>query len=780
MKLYEFQKEDIRKWYYDMDGRGIFAWAIGSGKGQPYGSKVLTVEGWINIESLKLGDMIYSSDGVAYPVTGVFPKQEIDTYKFSYSDKSSCVFDKDHLHIVRSLRDRYCEKKYRANRGWRVLPTTYFLDKKLIHGWNKFYDIPIIKPVKYTEKSIKIDPYVLGVLLGDGCLKSMANFTNSEPYIIEKMTKLLEEFKLSSKDNDHRITYCKHGLNPMLDHLRFYGLYGKGSHEKHIPEEYLFSEEDIRWKLLNGLMDTDGYVESGTAMITTTSEKLRDGIIELCRSLGSLPTYITKENPQYTHNNELRYGRTAYIIRLGNLYKNPFTLPRKAVLWNDNRKLNNCRYIINIEYVGKQKTVCISVDSPDHSYVTENFVVTHNTCVGSSIVKRFVNMGKQVLVVATKSLIPDWIDNLNELEVHTYNYQSKRKQELQQVSIISYDNLSKVVMEHYDFVIADEVHRAKSYNSKRGQYFREIAKKARYLLMMSGTLHQYRDASELINYLWCLDSNVIRKSIPENITRFRQYHCKEVVDNKRRFYVTLKSGADLINNLLQRHVCVRKLEDILDLPEHQIIKQKITCNFDEEELANKLSEDLNMSIDMAYEKPHIMHALQMANGINPDTKVLENREKLDALFDKVSNIPEEEQVIIWTYWKSFTKAAGEMFHVKHIDGDTSDADRKQIIDNFKSGQQRILVASMGTISEGFNLQNCHVQIFANIWYDYIKYEQCKGRIYRNGQTHRTITYLLCSRDTIEEEAMNVLNQKLTMAEANNYLKSVLLKRYGGR
>ncbi len=403
------------------------------------------------------------------------------------------------------------------------------------------------------------------------------------------------------------------------------------------------------------------------------------------------------------------------------------------------------------------------------------------THCGSGIVKKFVDMNMQVLVVATKSLISDWIYNMSEHGVHVYNYQNKKKQDSSQVSIVSYDNLGKVAINRYDLIIADEVHKAKTYSSKRGKLFREMARKARYLLMMSGTLWQCRDSVELINYLWCIDTPLIRNSLPDQITRFRQAHCKEIVDNSgRRFHVTLSSGVKLINSLMEPHVSTRKIEDILDLPEHTIIKQAVQCDYDQKELAAKLQEDLNMAIDMAYDKPHIMHALQMANGIDPESKELKCKDKLTALIDKLESIPEEKQVIIWTYWRSFTKAVGEALGVQYIDGDTSDKDRQQIIHSFKQGNSRYLVASMGTIAEGFNLQNCSIQIFANIWYDYIKYEQCKGRIFRNGQKSRTLTYLFFSKGTIEEEAMTVLNQKMGMSEANNYLRSILLKRYGGK
>lgn len=121
--LFPFQKFIVKK-ALRAGKYAVFA-ECGLGKGQPYGSKVLSLDGWINIEDLNIGDMICSSDGKFYPVTGVYPKTEIDTYRFHFSDGVSHVFDVDHLHIVRTNNDR--QRKH----PWSVISTRDMLNKNI-------------------------------------------------------------------------------------------------------------------------------------------------------------------------------------------------------------------------------------------------------------------------------------------------------------------------------------------------------------------------------------------------------------------------------------------------------------------------------------------------------------------------------------------------------------------------------------------------------------------------------------------------------------------------
>ena len=197
-KLYNFQK-DIVRWALAKGRAAIFA-DCGLGKGQPIGSNVLTPNGWVEIQELKVGDSVISSDGKPHKVKGVFPKGEIDTYRFYFSDGVSQVFDKDHLHIVRTNNDRQ-----RGN-DWRVMSTTDLLNcGNLRYGKDnksRNYDIPIVQPVEFAKQDFIISPYILGVLLGDGSLQSNIVFTSADKELLDRVqNELPNDIKIKKKEH---------------------------------------------------------------------------------------------------------------------------------------------------------------------------------------------------------------------------------------------------------------------------------------------------------------------------------------------------------------------------------------------------------------------------------------------------------------------------------------------------------------------------------------------------------------------------------------------------
>ena len=150
-------------------------------------------------------------------------------------------------------------------------------------------------------------------------------------------------------------------------------------HNKHIPSQYLRSAKRQRLALLQGLMDTDGHcTKRGQCEFTTTSERLRDGVLELIRSLGWKPTW--------KKGNAILNG-----IRIGNKYRIQFwpdqpvfRLSRKATRQQSRRPTRSqWRQIVSVEPVSSVPMRCIAVDSPSHLYLAgESMVPTHNTALG--------------------------------------------------------------------------------------------------------------------------------------------------------------------------------------------------------------------------------------------------------------------------------------------------------------------------------------------------------------------------------------------------------------
>lgn len=237
--------------------------------------------------------------------------------------------------------------------------------------------LPSLEPVEFEPVDLPLDPYVLGVLLGDGSFSTpYVHITNPDLEVVEEFRKRLpNEAGLIKKTS---IDYYVSGsgrngrghLGPVKKALIGLGLMGKKSNQKFIPDPYLIAPVSDRLQLLHGLMDTDGTVtKDGHVSFTSTSEMLANGVANLVRSLGGTAR-VSKRHEICC------LGYINVTIFLPNLPV--FHLKRKQALVKDRTKWNT-RKIDSIEYVGEKEAQCILVDAPDHLYVTKDFIVTHNT-----------------------------------------------------------------------------------------------------------------------------------------------------------------------------------------------------------------------------------------------------------------------------------------------------------------------------------------------------------------------------------------------------------------
>jgi hypothetical protein len=130
-------------------------------------------------------------------------------------------------------------------------------------------------------------------------------------------------------------------------------------------------------------MDSDGWVEEKRACYyTTTSARLADDVTHLARSLGAVVS-VTKKAPKYMHNGESRAGQKAYClrIRIGEPQR-LFRLTRKREIAAEIKHQSDARFIEKIEFSRRAQAVCIQVRHRNSLYITDDFIVTHNTDLG--------------------------------------------------------------------------------------------------------------------------------------------------------------------------------------------------------------------------------------------------------------------------------------------------------------------------------------------------------------------------------------------------------------
>lgn len=378
--------------YYE-EGKNIFAHGVpGSGKAQPLYSKILTPNGWKTMGEIEIGDEVLTPEGNITKVIGTFPQGEKDIYEIVFHDGSKARCCLEHLwkvHVPYS----WTRKKAVPPK---IVDTKFlidFLQEKETRKSNKNISIDLIDPINTPNITLPIDPYIIGCLIGDGCLVSNTpRFTSSDYEIIENIqTKLNEELiikKINSSKYDYNITdknAYKNRENSLTKLLKDLLLFNKKSYEKEIPEIYMKSGTEQKMELLRGLLDTDGTVEktrSNQVSFSTTSKKLAQQVQTLIWSLGGLCT-ITEKYPTYTHNGEKRTGRLSYRawIKIKN-NSELFKLKRKKDLCRTTYDPHQYRRKIKeINYIGKEEAKCIMIEDDNHLYITDDYTITHNTFI---------------------------------------------------------------------------------------------------------------------------------------------------------------------------------------------------------------------------------------------------------------------------------------------------------------------------------------------------------------------------------------------------------------
>lgn len=363
----------------------------GTGKAQPLDCKVATPTGWSRMGDLKIGDLITVPDGTAAPVTAIYPQGEKDVWKITFEDGRSTECCDEHLWKVH--RYDWMPEKNRQ----RVVPLSEIrrmLD--LPSAADRLY-VDLCAPQQRPDIDLPIDPYLLGALLGNGCFqKSCVLFSTGDDFTLEKVSGLLPEGlylrKMTSNPYDYAIvkkdSSRDQAKNELLESLRELNLSELHSYMKFIPAPYLSASPDQIYQLLQGLMDTDGTVDKNTSSVSycSTSFLLASQVQFLVRSLGGLAK-ISRKIPTYTHLGEKRIGRLAYTvnIRLKDASK-IISLPRKLARLSSDYQYRDCLRlrIKQVEYAGRKEAQCITVDHHEHLYMTDDFIVTHNTFVAVS------------------------------------------------------------------------------------------------------------------------------------------------------------------------------------------------------------------------------------------------------------------------------------------------------------------------------------------------------------------------------------------------------------
>lgn len=425
----------------------------GVGKAQPLWSKVLTPSGWKTMGEIKVGDVVVGKNNDNGRVVEIFPQGEIDYYRVTFSDGTYAECCGNHLwEVLDHSRRRRDHKTY----GQHMVITT----DEIMNSMDRKYSVDISDPVEFNvpfDEDSELDGYLLGVLIGDGCLRSnCVTISNMHSEIWDKLIPVIHKYNCEVIDKEHTtksIVGVVHGhnCNYIRNKLVEYGLMNKKSIDKFIPKKYLTAPVSVRKALLAGLVDTDGFISNRGGMsweFDTASEQLALDFAELARSLGVFVHVCPREESYYKkHGVRIKAGGTRNL-QCRSIF-NPFTVPCKAERYfcktipsGRNMPKRHCKFITSIEYIGRTECQCILLGNESHTYITDDYTVTHNTWICTKIMESAQANGFPVLYYSPEmqasflgTRFDTWRGHFQVGQLHQGKYDEAYKQYLEELRI---------------------------------------------------------------------------------------------------------------------------------------------------------------------------------------------------------------------------------------------------------------------------------------------------------------------------------------------------------
>ena len=411
----------------------ILSGKAGTGKAQPLYSKVLTEHGWKSMGDLQVGDLVWTPKGTLAPITGIFPQGEKEVYRVFLADGRYTDCCSEHIWRTMKYHVKRCEGKpdyidrtlqEMIDLGVHKYSNRYDSEGNITHvSKANRYRLPVNQAIPFEEQELPIDPYVVGAFLGDGCCtcRDLTFSCHSDDrFIVDSIAEIYGLTTDKNSENNHswffhNDHFSRNGLG--LERVKTKEFFIELpemmclASDKYIPDIYKYSSIEQRWLLIQGLFDTDGSISNGkdtdgysryNVRFTSSSKQLAEDVVEVLRSLGveaSMTSDPDRRKGQEYQTNGATYirkgGEYSVSVRCPNDIKHKFfRLPRKKQCGIDAAKAGEKHRhydmiaVSDIKDMGyKTEMQCIMVDDPDHLYITDDYIVTHNTAVSSAIVE---------------------------------------------------------------------------------------------------------------------------------------------------------------------------------------------------------------------------------------------------------------------------------------------------------------------------------------------------------------------------------------------------------
>jgi len=349
--------------------RVIVVASEGVGKRAIISSVIPTPSGWTTLGDVRVGDQVIDRFGNPCSVTYISPiENNPDAYRVTFSDGNHVDADAEHQWYTETLDEREKRRlgKVRTTQEIKATLGSGRSNRAVTHA------IPTTKPLCLPRAQLSIPPYTLGAWLGDGTTLN-GSICSEDNGVLENIRQ--DGYAVRKRES----TTNMYGILGLQVQLRELGCLG----HKHIPLVYTRGSYEQRLALVQGLMDTDGYVgKNGTCEFSVNNEVLARGFLDLIQTLGIKVTMRTGLSKLYGRITGTRYRMSFKtdlpVFRLKRkLDRLPTGLPTSRSLY---------RYIISVEPIPPAPMRCISVDSPDNTYlIGDAYIPTHNTMLARQV-----------------------------------------------------------------------------------------------------------------------------------------------------------------------------------------------------------------------------------------------------------------------------------------------------------------------------------------------------------------------------------------------------------
>ena len=483
---------------------GVVKLGTGFGKCHGKGTKILMYNGTVKkVEDIKVGDQLMGDDSRPRNVLSLARGRE-EMYKIIPRRGEPFVCNKSHILSLKSTPRKKGEERRLVN-----ISIKDYLNKN-----NRFKHIHKLwkTGVNFKEKEIELDPYFVGLWLGDGVNRT-SEIGNPDWEVEKYLEKYAEKMglyfrKSFCKERSCPILHITRKLdrskNPIVSRLRKYNLIKN----KHIPFDYKVNSRENRLRLLAGLIDSDGYRKMTGYEIVTKYGQLKDDILFLCNSLGYATHYKLKKGEIKSLGFSDYYHR---ILINGDLSDVPIKIERKKPQKRKQKKDINVTGF-SIESLGEDDYYGFEIDG-NHLYLLDNFFVTHNTIIAIQLINL---LRKNTLIILPRTNLL----NQFKYEVKKYfNYKAGiiqgNKWEVKPITLASSATLKKrdltSIQDYFGMVIFDECHTtisdkgiklASSFNCK-------------YLYGMSATPERTEDDGRTRAVFFTFGDILINKELPQ-------------------------------------------------------------------------------------------------------------------------------------------------------------------------------------------------------------------------------------------------------------------------